>query len=142
MRKARVTTLALLAFAVAGCADKPYAPPIETLNTKVAVGRVIDRQLIKADPGSVPGGGGMIPVPIGGGALVFVPAYNARQGQRPAHHIYEVQTDRTDRRIVRVAFPGEVAVGACVEIWAESNRTDAYTHNYGYAVIRPSQDCK
>jgi|GEM_PF-3499217 len=129
------------AILLGGCAAPPYSPPIETLDTKVAVGRVVDRQFIKADSGAAPGGGAVIPVAIGGGVLVFVPTYNARQGQRPAHHIYEIQTNRADRRMVRVAFPGDIPVGACVEVWAESNRTDAFTHNYGYAVMRPSQEC-
>lgn len=141
MKSTYLAVFILGATFLVGCAAPPYSPPVETLDTQAAVGRIVDRQFIKADSGAAPSGGAMIPVAIGRGVLVFVPTFNARQGQRPAHHIYEIQSNRADQRIVRVAFPGDFPVGACVEVWAERNRADAFTHNYGYAVMRPSQDC-
>jgi hypothetical protein len=129
---------AFLALITVAACRTSYSPPVETLNTLAAVGRVIDKQVIPADGGMST----VATVPVrAGGAMLFIPAFSAPIGRRPAHYIYEVRASADAKRYVRAAFPGEIPVGACVEVWTEPSRTGAFTHNYGYVVLKPSDGC-
>ena len=125
-------------FMLAACAIT-YSPPIETLNTMAVVGRIIDKQAIPADTG-LSSNGAAVPVRVGG-AMLFIPAFSAQVGQRPAHNIYEIRSTSDTKRVVRAAFPADIAVGTCVEVWTEPNRTEAFTHNYGYVVLKTATAC-
>ena len=131
-------------FLVVGCATNELKPPpLETLRAVAVRGTIVeklpiaDSRGIPPAPGIyLPGGGGLV-----GFAMLELKMSLPRSGDRPAHFIYDIRLKQGAPAQVRVAFIGDLPVGACVEVLADTADPAIKTYNYGYASLRTAEAC-
>jgi hypothetical protein len=140
----RSPTFFALLFLLSGCvtvdAVPVGVPPPASDHTVVAYsGRVEGRALVQGLKGST----GIVYNPaLHGGLSILLAETFLKTGSTPTHYLYAVRVQGQEDRLIEIKFPGDIAVGECVDVVAGPTSAGAAFFFLGEASLRKSLVCK
>ena len=145
MRSVHTISASVALLSLAGCSTRRHPPPDWTQFTNVVHrGVIVEKDYRPAYSGTEPSNGmyrtGMGGA-VGGAAAGLFAAVKPRPGAQPAYFSYTLRL-KGEPSEVRVAYVGELPVGACVEVLTDDPKATMKVYNYGTAVLRPAAGCE